>query len=100
MFKSISNDNGVEFSEISKIEKEYAAKVYFAHPYCSGERGGNERYNGLVWRFIPKGKNINDYSIENIAWIENWFNSLPWKILDYSTAGEVFNFHLSHILFA
>lgn len=100
VFKSITSDNGAEFSELSQIEKESATKVYFAHPYCSGERGSNERHNGLIRRFIPKGKSMNDYSVEKIAWVENWCNSLPRKILGYSTPDEVFNFHLQQIVSA
>ncbi len=38
------------------IQDEYGSKVYFAHPYSSWERGTNERHNGIVRRFIPKGK--------------------------------------------
>lgn len=67
MFKSITSDNGAEFAELSKLEQESEAKVYFAPPYRSSERGSNERHNGLIRRFIPKGKNINNYSVEKIA---------------------------------
>lgn len=100
IFKSITSDNGSEFAELSKIERECATKVYFAHPYCSGERGSNERHNGLIRRFIPKGKNINDYSVDKIAWVEHWCNSLPRKILGYSTPDEVFDFYVNQILSA
>lgn len=100
VFKSITSDNGAEFSELSKLEQESTTKIYFAHPYCSGERGSNERHNGLIRRFIPKGKNINDYSIEKIAWVENWCNTLPRKILGYSTPNEVFALHFQRIVSA
>lgn len=30
-------------------------EVYFTHPYTSSERETNERQNGLIRRFIPKG---------------------------------------------
>lgn len=71
VFKNITSDNGAEFSELGKIEKEYAAKVYFAHPYWSRERGSNERHNGLIRRFIPKDKNIATIELKK---------SLGWKI--------------------
>lgn len=98
VFKSITSDNGSEFSELSSLENNLQTKIYFAHPYRSGERGTNERHNGLIRRFIPKGKNIRDYSVDFIAYIENWCNSLPRKILGYSTPDEVFHKCLESIL--
>ena len=54
VFASVRSDNGAEFSELSRLEA-WGTAVYFAHPYRSGERGQNERNNGLFRRFIPKG---------------------------------------------
>ena len=42
MFKSVTADNGSEFSRLSELE-EYGVSVYFAHPYLSWERPQNER---------------------------------------------------------
>jgi IS30 family transposase len=39
MFKTITVDNGKEFADFKTMEKELQAKVYFAHPYSSWERG-------------------------------------------------------------
>ena len=44
MFKSITFDNGVEFAYASALEHSILTKkarttLYFAHPYCSSERG-------------------------------------------------------------
>lgn len=51
-------------------------KVYYAHPYRSGERGSNENANRLTRRFIPKGTVITDISEEYIQQIEDWINNL------------------------
>ncbi|OWZ82625.1 IS30 family transposase, partial [Natranaerobius trueperi] len=64
VFKSFTADNGLEFAELASLEKTSNTKVYFAHPYASGERGTNERHNGLIRRFIPKGKSLLDFSTE------------------------------------
>ncbi len=32
--------------------------VYYAHTYCSYERGSNENGNGLFRRFFPKGTDL------------------------------------------
>ena len=99
VFKSFTCDNGSEFAEISSIEEIIDTKVYFAHPYSSWERGTNERHNGLIRRFIPKGRRISDFSIEAIAKIQNWCNTLPRKILGYLTPDEAFEDQLRKILY-
>ena len=53
--KTITADNGLEFADISDLEDEILS-IYFARPYSAWERGSNERHNGLLRRFIPKGK--------------------------------------------
>ncbi len=97
IFKTITADNGSEFSCVSELEKSTATRVYFAHPYSSFERATNERHNGLARRFILKGQAIEEFSEEQIAWIEDWCNTLPRKILDYATPEELFEAQLDEI---
>lgn len=97
IFKTITTDNGSEFSSLSELEKLAETLVYFAHPYTSCEKGTVERHNGLIRRFIPKGKRIDSYTSEQIAQIELWSNSLPRKILGYRTPDEVFEEELDKI---
>lgn len=96
VFKSITSDNGSEFASLASLDDE-GTKVYFAHPYSSFERGTNERHNGLLRRFIPKGKKISDYSIEAILRVEEWINGLPRKIFAYRTPEELFDDELDLI---
>ncbi len=88
MFKSITTDNGSEFSRFLDIIKDTKAEIYFCHPYCSGEKGTNERHNGIIRYFIPKGDLIEDYTFEEINNIAEWMNNYPRKILDYRTPLE------------
>jgi len=81
-FKSITADNGSEFSELSAQGKEMGIDVYFAHPYAYWERGTNERHNGLLRRFIKKGQQIHAYSDQRIAEVANWMNTFPRKICE------------------
>lgn len=90
IFKSITADNGVEFSNLQSILKKYDVEVYYTHPFSSFERGTNERHNGLIRRFIPKGKSIKDISIDTIQRIQNWMNTLPRKLLNYKTPEKYF----------
>ena len=88
VFKSFSTDNGSEFSDFLNIIKDTKAKIYFCHPYCSGEKGTNEKQNSMIRYFIPKGTLIENYSFEDINNIATWMNNYPRKSLDYKTPLE------------
>ena len=64
VFKTITTDNGSEFSLLSGLEKLSNTLVYFAHPYTSCEKGSVERHNVLIRRFIPKGCRIDSLTNE------------------------------------
>ena len=88
VFKSFSTDNGSEFSDFLNIIKDTKAKIYFCHPYCSGEKGTNKKQNSMIRYFIPKGTLIENYSFEDINNIATWMNNYPRKSLDYKTPLE------------
>ena len=93
-FKSITFDNGVEFMGYNGLEKSCLRKkertsVYYAHPYCSGERGSNENNNRLIRRFIPKGIDMKDIRVSFIKEIEDWINNYPREMFDYKSSNEV-----------
>lgn len=85
-YKTITCDNGVEFLDFESLEKSVLNKkkkrttIFYCHPYTSSERGSNENQNKLIRRFVPKGADINDYTPDQIAYIENWINNYPRKI--------------------
>ena len=87
--KSITVDNGLEFGALGLTAKKLGVKLYKCDPYCSFQRGTNERTNALVRRFIPKGssmKNITQYYLDNISFE---INSMPRKIFDYKCAYDI-----------
>ncbi|MFI3174935.1 MAG: IS30 family transposase [Bacillota bacterium] len=88
IFKTITSDNGSEFAELSKDFLN--VDIFFAHPHSSFERGTNEKQNSLVRKFFPKGKSFENVSDKLVAYVEEWINLLPRKILDYSTPNEIF----------
>ncbi len=94
MFKSITFDNGVEFMGYKGIEKSCLRRkertnVYYAHPYCSGERGTNENNNRLIRRFIPKGVDISQLKQSRIKEIEDWINNYPRQIFGYKSSNMI-----------
>ena len=88
IFKSFSTDNGSEFSDFLEIIKDTKTKIYFCHPYCSGEKGTNEKQNSMIRYFIPKKTLIENYTFEDINKIASWMNNYPRKSLNYKTPLE------------
>lgn len=88
VIKSLTTDNGTEFSKFLDIIADTDTKIYFCHPYASCEKGTNERHNGILRYFIPKGTNIEKYSKEFINNAVKWMNNYPRKILGYKTPLE------------
>lgn len=88
--KSITYDNGGEFSKHEKINKELNIKSYFCKPYHSWEKGTVENINGLIRRFFPKGTNFDTITEEAISYVEDWINNRPMKILNYMTPNQKF----------
>lgn len=96
VFKTITVDNGTEFSDCEGLEKSILqdgerTKVYYCHPYSSYERGSNENQNKLVRRKIPKGTNFDDRTAEDIQEVEDWINNYPRLLFGWETAQMQFD---------
>jgi len=90
MIKTITFDNGVEFSNFKIIEELLECEVYFADPYSAWQRGSNERSNGLLRRFYPKGTSFKNLSEKELAIVQSRINAMPRKALGYFTPHETF----------
>ena len=101
IFKSITVDNGTEFSDCKGMEKSIfigiRTKLYYCHPYSSWERGSNERMNREIRRKIPKGSRISDYTPKQIEYVQEWVNNYPREIFGYRTSEELFQIELQKI---
>lgn len=100
IFKTITFDNGSEFSTSNEIEKNNRTTVYYAHPYSSWERGTNENWNGIVRRFIPKGSSFDDLQDEDIDRVKCYINTLPRKRFGYKSPMDLWKEELSAIMIA
>ena len=88
--KTITFDNGREFSGHEKLSERLQIKTFFANPYHSWERGLNEHTNGLIREFYPKSTNFKIIKEEHFQKVVNLINHRPRKSLDYRTPYEVF----------
>lgn len=104
VFKTITVDNGSEFSDFERMEhssfgrgKGKRTQVFYCHPYCSSERGSNERMNREIRRKVPKGTDLSKFKEEDVKEIEYWLNHYPRRILQYATPQEMYDEQIAKI---
>lgn len=103
IFKSMTTDNGHEFLNYDRIERSKydrrrkRTKVYYTDPYSSWQKGMNENCNGILRRFIPKGTDLNTISEYKLETILQKINGKPRKILNFTSADELFNIEINKI---
>ena len=103
IFKTITVDNGVEFSDCKGIEtscfnNRKRTKMFYCHSYSAYERGSNENANRLIRRWFPKGTDFRKITVKTIKYVENWINNYPRRLFKYKTAQEMFDKELAVIL--
>ena len=102
IFKTITCDNGCEFSntygmEYSPISGRQRTTVYYCHPYCSSERGSNENQNSFIRRFIPKGIPISNFTPNELKQVQDFINYYPRGILNYKCSADLFKSELEKL---
>lgn len=87
--KTLTQDRGTENFDYKPLETELKISCYFAHAYCSQERGSNENLNGLIRRFFPKGTDFSKVTETEIKRVEGLLNNRPRKRFGGLTPCEV-----------
>jgi IS30 family transposase len=81
--KTITLDNGSEFADFLKIEKNLQTTIYFADPHSPWQRGSNENINGLIRFFFPKGTNFHAVTQDQLDSVVSLINNRPRKCLGW-----------------
>ena len=88
--RTLTNDNGSEFSRPAVVEGELGIPVFYTDPGAPWQRGSVENANGLLRQYFPKGNE----SVQGHSWVtkalEETLNLRPRKRLGYRTPHEVF----------
>lgn len=87
--KTLTQDRGTENFDYKQLETGLSISCYFAHAYCSQERGSNENLNGLIRRYFPKGTDFSKVTDERIREVEGLLNNRPRKRFGGLTPCEV-----------
>ena len=86
--KSDTLDNGNEMVKHYLLGKILGMDTYFADPYASWQRGGNENANMWIRYYFPKGTDFSKISDEEIKDVEWELNNRPRKRLGFKTPME------------
>lgn len=86
--RSVTFDNGKEFSLHEWIASCVGLGVFFANPYHSWERGSNENVNGLARRVHPKGSSFATIDDDGLSRLDSYLNDRPRKCLGWRTPRE------------
>ena len=74
---------------LKTIEHKHMA-TYFADPYSSWQRGGNENRNGMIRRYLPKRTIIEPGMARELQEIVDETDNRPMRALGYRTPAEAF----------
>ena len=100
IFKTITVDNGSEFADYEGMvhsfkldpdgKQQKRTEIYYCHPYASWERGSNENNKRMIRRFIPKGKDFDKITPEQVQKIEDWINNYPRRMFNFRTSQQLY----------
>ena len=88
--KTITTDNGPEFTAHTYVTEKIKAPVFFADPYSSWQKGSIENANKLIRQYIPKGVGFDVFPDEFIKSVQYKQNRRPREKLDFSSPSKVF----------
>ncbi|NEF95102.1 IS30 family transposase [Ligilactobacillus murinus] len=91
LFKSITFDNGKEFSKWKDIANKHDISTYFADVGAPNQRALNEQTNGLLRKDgLGKDMYLSDLPTDYVQQVASYRNNIPRKSLNYKTPLEVF----------
>lgn len=88
--RSVTCDNGPEFTRHYELADTLAIPTYFADPYSAWQRGSNEHYNGKIRSYLPKGTSFGDVTQAGVDEIITEINNRLCAALDWATPAETF----------
>jgi IS30 family transposase len=65
--KTLTVDNGNEFSDHQAIDLALVIQTYLADPYCSWQLGNNENFNGLLRQYLPKNRHMETVTEDELT---------------------------------
>jgi transposase, IS30 family len=88
MWKTLTLDQGSEFSDFYEIERQTKCITYFCDPHSPWQRGSNENTNGRLRRFLPRTIEISKITQNELDKLSKNLNNTPRKCLGFMTPKE------------
>jgi transposase, IS30 family len=88
--KSITTDNDIAFTCWKELEVLLNTQIYFTHPYHSWEKGLVENTNRWIRCFVPKRRDIESVSEEDLNEIHSFLNDRPRECIGFRSPMEYY----------
>lgn len=88
IFKTVTCDNGSEFSNQAAIEA-LGITMFYCHPNCPSERGSNEVANKLLRRKFPKGNSMASVTQKKAWEVQKWVNYYTRPMFGGKSSAEI-----------
>jgi IS30 family transposase len=83
VLKSITTDNDIAFACWRELEVLLHTPIYFTHPYHSWEKGLVENTNRWIRCFVPKRRDIESVTEEELLEIHSFLNDRPREVIGF-----------------
>jgi IS30 family transposase len=81
--QSITTDNDIAFTCWRELEMLLQVPIYFTHPYHSWEKGLVENTNRWIRCFVPKRRDIESVTEEELLEIHSFLNDRPREVIGF-----------------
>jgi IS30 family transposase len=88
--KTVTTDNGTEFSDFTSLNKQGIA-TFFCDPGSPWQKGSIEHANGLLRRFLPFSLPASSVTQDALQSALSIINNIPRKSLNFLTPNEQFS---------
>ena len=89
LVRTITFDNGLEFSRHEYVREKLGVKVFSADPYSAWQRGTNENWNGLLRQYFPKRTCFAKVTETSVARAQRILNDRARKRLAWCSPHEI-----------